>query len=698
MASWAIKETFHRVTAQAGSTAKKWDKEELIRCRAIGTDITTEPNLEGRAHPLFTDWIEVKPELHRELKQPILLASKILEAAGLPWLSDFLIDDIFDEDYPGRERGSFSIPIFAQKESTAPHSIVRHYRDPPVPRVKQKRWMRSTRDVLRNEFPKLVQWQIDEDIFRQKGWNGYTCRHPRGNLPLSEVDRYETIEEFDKLSLHDGSRNLTILVMAEYPARLAELRREGKARSEEYLITAFMLTVTILHELGHAIYWRDRRSLTQDLREPFYGGDLEMELGDSFIAAIFGGWIPVPVRPHSRLRKDFSFADGVAWRQVLNWDHHRMRPKYRAHYSIPVDYIARLFTEASWSTKPSGIKALIRPQYLAGNSIALRTTGLHMTLTQENKHATAAIADFHRDGHNWVWNRRPGAWFRIVQYDNCVFPELELPMAADGAIYEPLSREQLETAPTRDPPPPPPSPSSIVEINPMELEITRTSTSLITDAETETTAQTEVRVRGGDALLSSLPSPSKMKAAVGVGASEVAVAVVLRPSPRKSEYSPRKFALVAKIPRPLSGGPPVPRCGMGVSKPRKRDRAKTLPLARDRVVGGQEKQARESPSASPPSGEAQEEGQEQEWRHRKGAKHAGKAKPLQRTRVDEEDGEADEGGEDTSCTRPGGCRDSRGGEISVDELKKRLSQLIGVSLTELEKLFEGPQCKSVGVE
>jgi hypothetical protein len=37
------------------------------------------------------------------------------------------------------------------------------------------------------------------------------------------------------------------------------------------------------------------------------------------------------------------------------------------------------------------------------------------------------------------------------------------------------------------------------------------------------------------------------------------------------------------------------------------------------------------------------------------------------------------------------------GEISVDELKKRLSQLIGVSLTELEKLFEAPQYGSAGV-
>jgi hypothetical protein len=85
------------------------------------------------------------------------------------------------------------------------------------------------------------------------------------------------------------------------------------------------------------MYWKDRRSLTRGLHEPFYGADLEMELGDSFVATIFGGWIPVPVRELASLRKNFSFADGIAWRQTLSWDNHRMRPKYRAHYSIPVD-------------------------------------------------------------------------------------------------------------------------------------------------------------------------------------------------------------------------------------------------------------------------------------------------------------------------------------------------------------------------
>ncbi|KAI1175345.1 hypothetical protein F4777DRAFT_550349 [Nemania sp. FL0916] len=641
MASWVVQETFGRVATQPGSTAKRWNKEELIRCRATGTGITAELNLKGEAHPVFADWVDVKPELLKELKQPILLASKILKAAGLPWLSDFLIDDIFDQHYPGRERTGFSTPGFVRGRGVTPHSIVRHHRNPSTPREKQKKWIRSTRDLIRDELPKMIQWQIDEDMFQQKGWNGYTCKHPRGNLPLHEIDKYGTIKKFDSLSLHESSRNLTILVMAEKPARLAELRRQGKEQSEEYLITAFMTTVTILHELGHAIYWRDRRSLTRDLREPFYGADLEIELGDSFIAAIFGGWIPVPVRDRSRLRKDFSFADGIAWRQALNWDHHRLRPKYRAHYSIPVDYIARLFTEASWSTATDGGESLIRPQFLTGKSIALWTVGLHTPLTRANQHATAAIADFQCAGAGWVWNRRPGAWFRIPQYDGSMYPELELPTAGENALREPAARDSAMAETTRDPKP-------------------------------------------------STPPPTEER---------YGTAVFMKLSPRKSEYSPRKFALVsptAKISQAAaasaSQGSLVPRCGgrgaASQSQSRKRARAKTLPLTRDKTcragqLQGHEQQrvgVRESPTTLSLRQDDRDQKRQRQRQLQQGVKHAGKSLWSPRVQRDKEIGDIDHG------------------EISVDELKKRLSQLIGVSLTELEKLFEGPQSRPVSLD
>ncbi|KAI1436092.1 hypothetical protein GGR50DRAFT_702133 [Xylaria sp. CBS 124048] len=706
MASWwASKETFHRVTAQPGSTAKPWDKEELVRCGATGTNIAIETSLRGHAHPIFARWIKDRPELHKELEQPILLASKILEAAGLPWLSDFLTDDVFDDDYPGRECHDRLRSTTRDAGSVVPYSIARHHRASWENTQEKTRWMGSAQDTLRQEVPKLILWQIDEVMFREKGWSGYTCRHPRGNLSLSKLDRYETIELFDSLSPHEDSRNLTILIMAEYPARLADLRRQGKSRSEEYLLTAFMTTVTLLHEIGHTVYWKHRRALTRDLREPFYGSDLEMELGDSFIAAIFGGWIPVPVRDPIRLRKDFSFSDGVAWRQALSWDHHRMRPKYRAHYSIPIEYIARLFTQTSWSTA-SEAAALIRPLSLTGDSMALRTVGLHTVLTQGNQHATAAIADFHCTGDGWTWNRRPGARFRIPQYDGCLYPELELPTAAEDVIREPEARARQPTISASEA-------STWLMRNSIESCTANTKPRRMTDA-------IDVRMQGQD--VSSALSPSLMTTATEV----------TRSPSLKSRYTPPKGTLpspIVDIPRPVAKGSPLP----GAGTMRKRHRARTLPRAQyagvkplpwssasssaplpspplspsGSAIQGQAPQQIQQQQAQQQQAQQEEEEEEAEDKTKtknnnnnnktqfRDIKDTGKLDISQQTvrHGREQDGGrgAVHGGGGKSDRAPGGS------EISVDELRQRLSRLIGVSLTEMENLFEGPRFDSAGM-
>ena len=51
-----------------------------------------------------------------------------------------------------------------------------------------------------------------------------------------------------------------------------------------------------------------------------------MELGDSFVASIFAGWTPVPIGGMARAVQGPLFEKGIAWKQALSWDHHRMRP------------------------------------------------------------------------------------------------------------------------------------------------------------------------------------------------------------------------------------------------------------------------------------------------------------------------------------------------------------------------------------
>ncbi|KAI1327136.1 hypothetical protein F5Y16DRAFT_421142 [Xylariaceae sp. FL0255] len=631
MASWAVKETLHRVASQPGATPKRWDKAELIRCGAVGTNFATKPDLNGDVHPVFTNWTRTESELRSELEQPILLASKLIEAAGLPWLSDFNIDDIFDDLYPGRNK--IHSHYFGQFDRTViPQSIVRHHRAPWASDDHKRQWKDSTRALLKVDMPGLIHWQLDREIFPKNGWNGYTCRHPRGDLPLSELDKYETIEKFDSICLHERYRSLTILLTSEFPARLAELRRQGKADGEEYLLTAFMTTVTILHELGHAIYWKDRRSLTRGLREPFYGADLEMELGDSFVAAIFGGWVPVPVRELSSLREYFSFKDGLAWRQALSWDYHRTRPKYRACYSIPVDYIAKLFSQKSWS-QPSEVTTMIRPQLLTGESAALRTVGMYTLLSRTNRHATAAVADFHCQGEEWVWNRRLGACFRIPQFAGAVYPDIELPTATEDVVCEPHARDLRH----------------IRRLTPNPIFHTSKAYSKLE------ASQNEINIRG-DARVAKPEGEARREA--------------IKLSPRKSEYSPRKFVLVTptKIPRPSSspGSSPGSSRFSLTASPRKRG----------------DSGAKSSASSSLANNEHQ-----QIQRRTHAAKQQGPGSVAGRG-VERSDPQHREEEDDIPCVRLRAAPERS--EISVDELKQRLSQLIGVSLTEMEKMFDAP--------
>ncbi|KAI0840930.1 hypothetical protein F5Y06DRAFT_233499 [Hypoxylon sp. FL0890] len=437
------------VSRQPGSIPKRWNKEELQKTGAVGTTSPRDLNLQGAIHPVFANWVDTDPELRRELEQPLLLASRILEAAGLPWISDFLAHDVFTEDYPGRKpssRCSFGQSTAEPRDGNeaVPRTIVRHHQATwASPEVKEE-WNETAEKRLRNEMASALTWELDADMFREQGWIGYTCRHPLCGLPLDQLDRYETIEWWDKGCEDDRWRNMSILMTAEFPKRLAELRRQGKEQSEEYLLTAFMTTITILHELGHAVYWKDCRALTQDLREPFYGADLEMELGDSFVASIFGGWVPVPIKESIQVRGGLDFSKGIAWRQSLSWDCHRLRPKHRTHYSIPVDFISRLFSEACWQEAHANpLRNLIRPLTLEP---ALKDVGIYAEAA-ESCHATAAIPDFHCTGQGWRWNRLPGARFRIPQYDGYLCPDLDLPIATDDVIEESRARPPLQPSP-----------------------------------------------------------------------------------------------------------------------------------------------------------------------------------------------------------------------------------------------------------
>ncbi|KAK0659751.1 hypothetical protein QBC41DRAFT_286859 [Cercophora samala] len=411
----------------AQSEGKDWDPVELELCGAIGTNITAPCDLNGEVHPIFRNWIPAPSTpsddgpsdevLIPELYQSTILASRILEREALPWFSDFFIEDIFSPSYAGNLR-----PFHENDPDTTPLTIVRHHKARWATPAQRQHWCQLAAEKLRSdELTSRIRWGLDDSIVHTKQAYGYTPRYPHTPGEKHKVDFPDLITDYDELAKLRGAkgRTLTALLMRPFARRLHDLRVMGGKGREEYCRTAFMAAVTMLHELAHAVYWQDFRAMNRRLSEPFYGGDLEMELGDSLIASIFGGWRPVLVNWTAGWHFNPTFVDGIAWTQCLNWDYHRKRPLYRAHYAIRVDYIAALFTNRSWQTRSA--KGLVRPSTL--RTVCVRRTELDQWVVDKRLHASAAISDFEEGEKCCKWRRPSATFFRVPVYVDEIFSD-----------------------------------------------------------------------------------------------------------------------------------------------------------------------------------------------------------------------------------------------------------------------------------
>ncbi|KAK4221737.1 hypothetical protein QBC38DRAFT_117539 [Podospora fimiseda] len=396
---------------------KNWDDADLIRCGALHTNIYSYPTLNNPIHPLFTNFT-VPPgddyTLISELFPSLRLATLLLQSSGLPWLSEFFISDIFSPLYPG----------FDHLLKT-PTVITRHHSASWATPQQKYEWINSTHHILLSSaffLPDEIQWRLDPDILSRHGWVGYTARHQHfssSGLNISLNDHPDCVLQSDKSTislLKKTSRCMTILIMREYALHLRYL----STGSEEWLFTAFMCACTLLHEIGHLVYWKDFRAINKKMTEPYFGDDLEMELGDSFVSSIFGGWCPVPIENRFGFTNEGGrFRGGLGWRQFLRWGAGGKRPRWRVGYSVRVDYIAALFDIQNWRNYETCPELLIRPWTLPES--CSKSTTIIPGVTEAGLHASAALPDYEddKDG-NCVWKRRPAADFRIPLYRDLV--------------------------------------------------------------------------------------------------------------------------------------------------------------------------------------------------------------------------------------------------------------------------------------
>lgn len=212
--------------------------------------------------------------------------------------------------------------------------------------------------------------------------------HWLGVTRLVDVERQwvteepETIDVADEESIRNNlvHHPLIIAIMGEYVDGI----RNSPKRSEQRLRAVFMAGITMAHEVGHAIFHWDFRSLNPpNLAEPYVGDGVHRELGFSFITSIFNRFHPNEAEVDDR--EVGTFKAHLKWEQHFKYGDER--PKYKTLYSISMDYVQEKLTKALWDGLPS-------PQMLLGFSSKAKEGLKPVTDPDPTRTATARQAEW----------------------------------------------------------------------------------------------------------------------------------------------------------------------------------------------------------------------------------------------------------------------------------------------------------------
>lgn len=206
------------------------------------------------------------------------LASHLIEVS-VPYLSNFLPSGQLYQVLTSKARSAacdyagYTIPL--ETDNVSP-----------------EKWEETKAEL--DNISEIVSWQVNYEMYRTLSWQGITRTVFDAPRPWTEITLEETKKSDDRLKkLGYTRRRLTIGIMGEYVMAL----RQFPPDSEAYLRATFLAAITMTHEIGHAVFHQDFRSLDYDPTqgyEPWVGQDCWAELGLSYIGWIFSGYNPVP--------------------------------------------------------------------------------------------------------------------------------------------------------------------------------------------------------------------------------------------------------------------------------------------------------------------------------------------------------------------------------------------------------------------
>ncbi len=318
------------------------------------------------------------------------LASRLIEVS-MPYLSNFLPSDQIHQDLTPRMRnadGSYSGYTISLRESVLAEDLQQ---------------TRVELDTIAN----TIFWQVNYEMYRTLSWIGITRTVYDGPRPWGEIAPEETMSNDDDLKTRGFTRRpLTIGIMGEYVIAL----RQFPPDSEAHLRATFLAAITMIHEIGHAVFHQDFRSLDYDPNygyEPWVGNDRLAELGLSYIGWIFGGYNPNTCAIGS-VDHPWSFKDPLAWYKQFTIDE---QPLYETAYSVGIQYMEEVLSTDFWNS-------LGDPNAAEFSKNARRKLE-PPTDSIRPKPATAMLPQ-------WKWTRSQGVVWKIKFHDRRAEGRLEV--------------------------------------------------------------------------------------------------------------------------------------------------------------------------------------------------------------------------------------------------------------------------------
>jgi len=261
------------------------------------------------------------------------LASHLIEVS-MPYLSNFIPSDQLHRNLtPKRRNADGTYSGYTVQLRTDNVSLMK---------------LEETRKEL-DTISECVSWQVNDEMYRTLSWQGITRTVFDAPRPWAEITPEETKRSDDRVKNQGHTRRkLTIGIMGEYVGALKHFAQLAPG-SEAHVRTVFLAAITMTHEIGHAVFQQDFRSLDHDPTqgyEPWVGNDCWAELGPTYIGWIFNGYNPMPCAIGS-VDHPWDFGAPFAWFKQFTLDEH---PLYETAYSIRIQYLQEVLSTEFWDS------------------------------------------------------------------------------------------------------------------------------------------------------------------------------------------------------------------------------------------------------------------------------------------------------------------------------------------------------------